>query len=190
MTTSQNPSQPQAPGFWSTAIIFGGLAGFLVISMMITSFTVFGLRSDASSQTVGFLLMFFILSLIFFGLKRFRDRAQGGVIKFTKALMLGLAMSLFAGLAYVTIWEIYMASNEGQFISEYTDHLIAMQKTKGISPEALTEFTDKMAVMKTNYANPLYRIPLTFTEILPMGFIVSLVSALFLHTPKFWSRKI
>jgi len=128
MTTSQPKST-----FWKTALIYGGLAGFLIISMMLISFEARGFHSDLGSMIVGFLVMFFILSLIFFGMKRFRDREQGGVIKFSKALLLGLAMSLFAGLAYVTVSEIYMAMTNHEFIGEYTNHLIEREKTKGVS---------------------------------------------------------
>jgi len=155
----------------------------------VAGFLIFGLRSSAGSQAFGFLLMFFILSLIFFGMKRFRDLTQGGIIKFSQGLLLGLAMSLFAGIAYVIVWEIYLSLTDNSFIQTYTDHLIEQQKSKGISGEALTDFMKKMDDMKVNYAKPGFRIPLTFAEIFPIGFIVSLISALLLHKPKFWARK-
>jgi hypothetical protein len=41
-----------------------------------------------------------------------------------------------------------------------------------------------MESMRTSYANPLFRIPMTFLEILPVGLLVSLVSALLLRNPK------
>ena len=176
-------------GFWKTAGIYGGLAGFLVISTMVSSFLIFGLQSSAGSQTFGFLLMFFILSLIFFGIKRFRDQEQGGIIKFSRALLLGLAMSVFAGFAYVIVWEIYLSMTDHSFIHHYTDHLIEQQKSKGISGETLTDFIAKMNEMKDNYSRREFRIPLTFVEIFPMGFIVTLLSALLLHKPKLWARK-
>jgi len=176
-------------GFWKTAFIYGGLAGLLIISIMVSGFLIFGLESSAGSQAFGFLLMFFILSLIFFGMQRFRDLDQGGVIKFSQALLLGVTMSLFAGLAYIIVWEMYLAMTDHNFMQIYTDQLIEHQKSKGISGEALTEFMEKMNTMKANYAKPSYRMPLTFLEIFPMGFIVTLISALFLHKPKIWARK-
>lgn len=182
-------ARPTQFGFWKTAFIYGGLAGFLIISVMVSGFLVFGLQSTAGSQAFGFLLMFFILSLIFFGMKRFRDLEQGGIIKFSQALLLGMAMSLFAGLAYIIVWEIYLAMTDSRFIQIYTDQLIEQQKSKGISSESLADFIEKMNEMKENYAKPGYRIPLTFLEIFPMGFIVSLISALSLHRPKLWARK-
>jgi len=184
MTTTRS-----AFGFWKTAGLYGVPTGLLIISMMVGSMTIFGFHSGASSKAVGFLIMFVILSLIFFGMKRFRDVDQGSVIKFSKAILLGLSMSLFAGVAYVIIWEIYIAVTGNSFVSHYTDHLIEMQEAKGVSGEALVSFVEKMEEMKTSYAKPSFRIPLTFFEIFPMGFLITLVSALILHTPKFWARK-
>jgi hypothetical protein len=42
----------------------------------------------------------------------------------------------------------------------------------------------KLESMRANYANPLFRIPMTFMEIFPVGFLVSLVSALLLRNPR------
>jgi len=178
----------QGHGFWKTAFLYGAPAGFLIISLMIAGFVFFGFQSGASSMAVGFLIMFFILSLIYLGIMRFRDREQGGFIKFSKALFLGMAMSLFAGLVYVLVWEIYTAVTGNSFIAFYTDHLIELEQAKGVSGDALSEFVDKMESTKASYANPFYRMPVTFSEIFPMGFIVSLVSAFALHNPKFWAR--
>lgn len=180
----------QTMSFWKTAAIYGLPAGIGIISLMLISFETMGFHSGASSMAVGFLLMFVILSLIFFGIKKYRDQGQGGVIKFSKALLLGLAMSLFAGIAYVLIWEIYSAATNSQFIYEYTDHLIELQKAKGVSAEELSAYIEGARKKADLYfSNRPYRMGITFSEIFPMGFIVSLLSALFLHTPKFWARR-
>jgi hypothetical protein len=42
----------------------------------------------------------------------------------------------------------------------------------------------KLDSMRVNYANPLFRIPMTFLEIFPVGLLVSLVSALLLRNSK------
>lgn len=184
MTTTQSSG-----GFWKTAFFFGFPAGAMVILWMVANYLTFGFKSTGSAMAIGFLIMFVILSLIFFGIKRFRDRNQGGVIKFTKALLLGLAMSFFAGIGYVIFTEIFLAATGDRFITEYTSHLISEEKAKGVSAEALQTFTDKMMEFRESYKNPIFRIPVTFSEIFPMGIIVSIISALALHNPKFWARR-
>ncbi len=175
--------------FLKTAFKYGGLAGLLIISLMVVSYSVFGMQSSIWGMIVGFALMFFFLSLIYFGIKKFRNQEQGGVIRFSKAFLLGLTMSAFAALVYVFVWEIYTLFTDNNFISVYTEHLITLEKEKGVQGEELAAFVDKVNVMKDRYGNPFYRMSITFTEIFPVALFVTLVSSLMLHNPKFWARK-
>jgi len=176
-------------GFWKTAFFYGAPAGLLIIGMMMTSYTLFGMKSGAGSMAVGFLLMLIFMSLIFFGVKRFRDHEQGGVIKFSKALGLALATAIFTGLVYMLVWEIYVSFFSGQkFMVEYTDMLIEKKAASGITGDALATFVEKTEKMKADYSRRIYRMPMTFLENFSMGFIVAIVSALVLHKPKFWAR--
>ena len=63
--------------------------------------------------------------------------------------------------------------------------LIDEQKAKGVSGDALVKFTAEMEKFKTDYANPLFRLPMTFAEIFPVGLLVSLVSAGLLRNSRF-----
>lgn len=182
--TTQSPKT----GFWKRAFIYGFPAGLITILTMIAGLQLGGPDSGASSQLVGFIIMILAFSLIFFGILKFRDEQQGGIIKFKSALGLGLAMSLFAGIAYIIVWEIYLSATDFSFMSEYTSTLLAKEEAKGVSGAELEAFMDKMKTMNESYKNPLFRIPLTFTEIFPVGFVMTLIASLFLHNPKFWAR--
>ena len=59
----------------------------MVIIAIMTAGMVFG--SGAGSEVQGYLTMIIVLSLIFVGIKRYRDKDLGGVIKFLPALGLG-----------------------------------------------------------------------------------------------------
>ena len=63
--------------------------------------------------------------------------------------------------------------------------LIAQQKTKGISAEALAKFVAEMEEFTKMYANPLLRMLMTFVEIFPGGVLVSLVTAGLLRNSRF-----
>ncbi len=71
------------------------------------------------------------------------------------------------------------------FAKDYADALIAEERAKGVSGAALAKFTAEMEAFKTSYANPLYRWPMTFSEIFPVGILVSLVSAGLLRNSRF-----
>jgi len=183
MTTQINPM-----GFWKTAFLYGFPAGLLVIGMMVASKTFFGFNSSGPAMALGFLLIFLFLSLLFFGMRKYRN-SHGGTLKLSKALLLGLAMSLFAGIAYVIGSEIYLATIGQNFMAEYTDHLVSLQIADGVTGEALQSFKNDMASLLESYKNPGFRIPMTFfMEIFPMALFVAVISAFGLHKPKFWTK--
>lgn len=163
---------------------FGAIAGLLVIGSITLGMALGGAGSAAGSELAGYLIMLVALSLIFIATKRYRDRELGGVIRFGKAFMLGLGIAAVAGVAYVLVWEIYLASTDYAFIEQYTAGFIAAEREAGISPEELAALTERMEQMKANYAKPWIRIPITFSEIFPVGAIVSLISAAILRNPR------
>jgi hypothetical protein len=136
-------------------------------------------------MAVGYLIMLIALSTVFVAIKRYRDTDLGGVIKFWPAFGLGLGISFIAGVLYVVSWEAAVAITHLDFASSYSKAMIAQQQAKGVSAEALARFTAQMEQFKIQYANPLYRLPMTFAEIFPVGVLVSLVSAGLLRNSRF-----
>ncbi len=165
------------------AVIYGAIAGVIIIGTMTIGYAISEPGEVGASQFVGFGIMFIAFSLIFFGIKRFRDRDLGGVIRFWPAFGLGCAIAGVAALVYIAGWEMYLAATDYSFIDVYTKSLIEAKVDAGVTGEELAKFTDYMEVMKARYANPFYRVPMTFTEIFPVGLIVSLISAVILRKP-------
>lgn len=155
----------------------GALAGLIV------GLPLFGITVAMNGHTLkygvvlGYLTMLIALSLVFVAIKRTRDVDLGGVIRFWPAFGLGLAISAVASVFYVIAWEAALAVTGMDFAGDYAKVLIAEQQAKGVSGEALAEFIAGMEEFKAQYANPLYRVPMTLAEILPVGLLVSLVSA-------------
>lgn len=169
------------------AATYGGIAGAIVISVMIAGF----MMSEGAhgSVWVGYLTMLVALSMIFVAVKRYRDRERGGVIKFWSAFGLGLATAAAAGVIYVAVWEVYLAATDYAFIDSYTESVIEKKKEEGLSDEALEKEAANMKALADNYGNPLFRLPMTFLEIFPVGLIVALISAAILRNPKAFPAK-
>jgi hypothetical protein len=129
--------------------------------------------------------MLIALSTIFVAIKRRRDRDLGGVIGFWPAFGLGMAISAVASLCYVIAWEAALAVTGMDFAGDYARALIEQQREQGLRGDALARFTAEMDTFKVQYANPLYRVPMTLAEILPVGLLVSLVSAGLLRNSAF-----
>ncbi len=165
---------------------YGVVAGLLVgVPMSWITVSMSGHTMMRYGMVIGYLIMLIGLSTIFAAIKRHRDADLGGVIKFWPAFGLGLGISFIAGVLYVVSWDIACAIAHLDFAGSYAKAMIAQQQAKGASAEALVKLTAEMEQFKLQYANPLYRWPMTFAEIFPVGVLVSLVSAAFLRNSRF-----
>jgi hypothetical protein len=166
--------------------LFGTIAGLIVIGAMIAVMVASGGQPEMQDHSLllGYTIMLVALSMIFFGIKAYRDRELGGVIHFMPALFMGLGISIVSGIIYVLVWEVYMAATNYTFMNAYVESYIAQQKAAGITGAALDKIVAEMEQMKVQYADPLFRMPMTFMEIFPVGLLISLISAAVLRNPK------
>jgi Na+/phosphate symporter len=165
------------------AIIYGAIAGAIAATVLTV-----GIASDLSNHTTslwfGYLVMLVALSLIFVGVRRYRDVECGGVVKFGRAFALGVAIAAVAGLIYALVWESYLDISGYDFMADYAESVLKQMQAEGATPAAIQAKAAEMNAMAESYQNPLFRLPMTFIEIFPVGFVVALISAALLRNPK------
>lgn len=167
-------------------LIFGLIAGVIVGSVLFGMMLSMGDGPpNQYGELIGYSSMLIALSAVFVGIKRYRDEDRGGVIGFWSALGMGLAISLVASLCYTLAWEASLAVTQVDFIGAYTEQIIAQKQASGASAAELAQFTAEMNAFRVQYANPLFRILVTLSEILPVGVLVSLISAALLRNSRF-----
>ena len=166
------------------AATYGVISGTIVILTMMLGLLSSESGSFFSSEYFGYLIMLIALSMIFIGIKRYRDTELGGVIKFLPAFGMGLAIAAIAGVMYVFVWEMYLINTDYAFIKDYTAGIIETKKAAGVTGAELEKVIADMDDMKANYAKFYIRLPMTFLEIFPVGFIIALISAAVLRNPK------
>jgi hypothetical protein len=166
-----------------TVITSGLIAGCLVSTFMAISMFYCYKNPDKmmgeSSMIIGYLSMLIAFSLIYVGIKSYRDKQNDGLVSFGKAFRIGLYISLIASSIYVLVWAIEYNFFIPDFFDKYSAH---MQKLAQESPNAaeLKANAAHMEEYKDLYKNPLLFILFTYAEILPVGILVSLISALIL----------
>jgi hypothetical protein len=122
--------------------------------------------------------------MIFVGVKRYRDVACGGVIRFGRALVLGIGIAVVAGVIYVIGWELYLALSGRDFMGDYSAAILKTMREEGAAQAAIDAQAAKLRELARMYASPLFRLPMTFVEIFPVGLVVALVSATVLRNPR------
>lgn len=150
------------------ALVYGLISGSIIILTMIAGFELTARDSFTRTLWYGYLLMLVVLTIMFVGIKRYRDVECGGVIRFGRAFGLGLGIAAFAALAYAVIFEVYLALTGYRMLGE-------MVAAAGPAERAQIEGM---------LYNPVMRAAFVFIELFPVGFVVALVSALLLRNPR------
>jgi hypothetical protein len=89
-------------------------------------------------------------------------------------------MALLASTMYVVGGLILIYQFIPDFIDKYIEHVMYMAREKGASTAELEKKAADMANFKEMYKNPLFVIFVSYMEVLPIGTIVALISALIL----------
>lgn len=167
-----------------TIIICGLIAGLIVSVLML--FTVNNLSHCEgsidydTSMLIGYASMLIAFSLVFVGIRNYRDKYNGGVISFAKAFKLGIMIVLIASTMYVAAWLVDYFYFIPDFMEKYSAHTLEQLKASGASQIEIDKQTTEMASFGRMYKNPFFNAMMTYAEILPVGLVVTLLSSLIL----------
>jgi hypothetical protein len=164
-------------------LVYGILAGAVTIGSGVLAISLAG-DGHFGPAWLGYLIMILTMSLVFVGIKRYRDQELGGVVRFGTAFLVGLGITLLASAIYVAVWEAYLAATDYAFMAEYARAQVAEIREQGVSGAALQEEIQAMDRLVERYDNPLFRLPITFLEIFPVGLLITLVSAALLRNSR------
>lgn len=162
-------------------LVFGTIAGLIISVFMFVSMLFFSNSSDFSgSMLVGYASMLIAFSFVFVGIKNFRDKYNDGLITFGKAFSIGFLISLIASTFYVITWMLELKFVIPDFMESYGAHMLKQVKESGASQIQIDKTIAEMAYYREIYKNPVFVALLTYMEILPIGLLVTLISALIL----------
>lgn len=161
---------------------YGILAGvFLSIVMAISMVVYFNHPDLEPSAVIGYTSMLVAFSMMFIGIRNYREKENGGVISFLKALQIGALIALVGSTFYVVTWLIIYYGFIPDFFDRYIELCLHQAQVAGASPAEIAAQTKEMAEFREMYQNPFFVVLFTYMEVLPLGLIVSLLSAVILR---------
>ncbi|WP_145717574.1 DUF4199 domain-containing protein [Chitinophaga japonensis] len=159
-------------------LVFGLISGLIITTMMVISIAMCYSRENFEGNVVvGYAAMILAFSLIFIGVRNFRNKYNNGVISFGKAFKIGLYITLIASTMYVVVWLIDYYLFIPDFMDKYTAHVLRQAENDGAGAAELAKKAEEMAKFKQMYTNPVMVVLLTYAEVLPIGLVISLISA-------------
>ncbi|MEM6344168.1 MAG: DUF4199 domain-containing protein [Bacteroidota bacterium] len=160
--------------------VFGLIAGLICAAVFLLFFPrEFSEMNMENQELIGYTSMIIALSTIFFAVKQYRDKHLGGTIKFGKAFLIGLYITMIAGTIYAVSWEIYYRNYGQEFADSYVTQLRAGMAEDGMTEQEIDEqLASQEAMMEAYKENVAVRLGVTFMELFPVGLLVSLICAL------------
>ena len=142
--------------------LYGCLTGFFIFIVHL----VIGIENFdyATNEILGYASIFISLSFIYFGIKHYRDRVNNGVISLSKALVIGVLISILVGVGIAIADYVYTTFINPSFFKDFEQALIEQGKTDDIFEMTSTTAAIFMLVLVTI-----------------IGFIISLISAFILQ---------
>jgi ethanolamine transporter EutH len=160
-------------------LIFGLIAGFISVAwflgMIFLGEECIGMENG---MLYGYLIMLLAFSMIVVAVKNYRDKHLNGFISFGKAFKMGFLISLVASSVYVLVWLCYYYGSDSDFIEQYSAYMIEELRKSGESQAVIDQQIKEMADFSKMYENPFFNAMVTYMEILPVGLLVSLITAL------------
>lgn len=161
------------------ALIYGSIAGVITGAMFFLFHPTDGQVDFEGGEIGGYITMFVAFFAIVIAVQQYRKNHTEGNISFGKAFSLGLYVSLIASMFYVASWELYTSVYDMSFAESYITHLESQLAAEGVGqPQIDQQIAEDKKMMDLYASNTAFRMGITFIEIFPIGFIVSLFNAL------------
>jgi hypothetical protein len=162
-------------------LTFGLIAGAILSLMMLGTLTFMDKIGFDKGEIIGYTGMVLAFLLVFFGIRSYRENIGGGAISFGRAFSVGILITLTGCACYVVTWEIIYFKLAPGFVEKYAAYMVEKLKSSGASQQVIAAKLQEMKSLKGMMDNPLINAALSFIEPLPVGLIMTLISAAILR---------
>ncbi|HEY0528723.1 MAG TPA: DUF4199 domain-containing protein [Gemmatimonadaceae bacterium] len=160
-----------------TVLTFGLISGFIISVLMGGSLLLSDKIGTGHSMVLGYTIMVASFLLVYFGIRSYRDNVLGGEISFGRAFACGLLISLITSVCYVAMWEILYFNFMPHFMDSYFAEQVQNVRSAGLDSATTAARVAALKHTQELYQNPIVNIAYTFIEPLPVGLVITLISA-------------
>ncbi|HET6933005.1 MAG TPA: DUF4199 domain-containing protein [Candidatus Acidoferrum sp.] len=164
-----------------TVLTFGLIAGLIISLLMGGSLLLADKIGTGHSMALGYTIMVASFLLIYFGIRSYRDNTLGGEISFGRAFTCGFLIALITTVCYVAMWEVLYFNFMPHFMDGYFAAQIHKVQSSGLDPAKTAAKVAEIQHSQQLYQNPLVNMAYTFMEPLPVGLLITLISAALLR---------
>ena len=164
-----------------TVLTFGLISGLIISVLMGGSLLLADKIGSGHSMALGYTIMVASFLLIYFGIRSYRDNTLAGQISFGRAFACGILITLITTVCYVAMWEVLYFNFMPHFMDSYFAAQIHKVQSSGLDPATTAAQVAAIQRSQQLYQNPFVNMAYTFMEPLPVGLIITLISAAILR---------
>jgi hypothetical protein len=164
-----------------TVLTFGLISGLMISVLMGGSLLIANKIGSVHSMILGYTMMVASFLLIYFGIRSYRDNTLGGKITFGRAFICGILIALITCVCYVAMWEVLYFNFMPHFMDSYFAAQIHQVQSAGLDPATTAAKVADIQHSQQLYQNPFVNMAYTFMEPLPVGLLITLISAVILR---------
>lgn len=164
-----------------TVLTFGLISGVIVSVLMGGSLLLADRIGSGHSMALGYAIMVASFLFIYFGIRSYRDNTLAGQISFGRAFACGTLITLIATVCYVIMWEVLYFNFMPHFMDSYFAGQIHNVQSAGLDSATTAAQVAAIQHSQQLYQNPLVNMAYTFMEPLPVGLLITLISAALLR---------
>jgi hypothetical protein len=158
-------------------LTFGLISGLIISVLMDGSLLLADKIGSGHSMAIGYTIMVASFLLVYFGIRSYRDNVLAGQISFGRAFACGILITLITIVCYVATWEVLYFNFMPHFMDSYFAEQIHKVRSSGLDPATIAARVAAIRHSQHLYQNPFVNMAYTFMEPLPVGLIITLVSA-------------
>jgi hypothetical protein len=158
-------------------LTFGLIVGGILSLMMLLTIPFMDQIGFEKGEVIGYTTMVLAFMMIFFGVKSYRDNVAGGTVTFGRAFLVGLLITGVASICYMATWQVIYYKLAPDFSEKYTLHAVNKAKKSGATDAQIVVMKKELTEFMDMYKNPLINIAITFIEPLPVGIVITIVTA-------------
>jgi hypothetical protein len=164
-----------------TVLTFGLIAGLIISVLMGGSLVLADRIGSGHSLVLGYAIIVASFLLVYFGIRSYRDNVLAGRISFGRAFACGILITLITTICYVVTWEILYFNFMPHFMDSYFAAQIHKVQAAGLDSATTAAQIAGIQHSQQLYQNPVVNMAYTFMEPLPVGLVITLISAALLR---------
>ena len=161
-----------------TAVRFGLYGVFVLLALFVISWATYG-ENYKTQEIVTWTGIVLSVIFVYFGMKYYRDKQNGGALGFGEGLKLGVLIVLFPAIGFGLYNVIYILWLDPQFLDKYYAYEVN-QARASVPAAELNERLKEIQDMREMFASPAVQFIVMFFSVFVIGLIVTIISTLIL----------